>query len=940
MGRAAFLVFAGVTDYNEQMKPTQTGSLSRKAALALAAATVLGAAAWAGRLYLAVPLPDSAMDFSYPYSVIVAPDGSAVVSDLGERRLVGLDAEGRLRFAVRGERRRGGFYSGRLLGYDAAGNFYLDDTVYDLATNNTAARRIVRFSPSGTFRGVVGEYRFEGDAMSDWMSHPMFGQVRDGNAYWFKNDGEGLAHLLVMGLEGVVEGQDTPIRGADLASTVSAAVTGPGEAFFLMSDGRIDRWAKDGGYGSWLPPGEGGTGIRFPTKLAAAEDALFAVDSKSRILRIPFAAADRAPGPVAAYFDGSARLDPVMFQTLGVGTDGSVALCDEREGAILLLKGGSIIRRIERAEFGFSFRVLHSLVWLCAFLASFFALAATVLFYAGLLGRRSPLVVKQLFIMLPIITAMVAAVALYVYGSLSGSLGGQVRDRLLHLAHMGAGRVPAERLEAIPFGEVGFRELLDSPDYAAVVSVLDELVNLNEDSWDSTIFPYVYARFGTTWWILGSFEYVEPYPYAKKEFEEVLRTGESRYFRYSDVYGAWLSALAPVKDGTGRPVAILEASMSADILDEVARGFMGRAALGGGGILAVFLAMLGAFTYYLLNSVKKLQKGVEKVSTGDYEIHVAITSKDELEDLGNAFNGMSAEIKNSVMRLAAFGAANARFVPRGFIERLGRKNITEVRLGDQVLTEMTVLFSDIREFTAVSERMGPVDTISMLNEYLSRIGPVVREHGGFIDKYIGDAIMALFPEGSAGAVAAILEMMDALDQYRQVLSGRGKEVIDAGFAIHTGPVMLGIIGEEERYDGTVISDTVNLASRLESLTKYYGVRALLSDSSVRGLNGKELPVRFLDEVRVKGKSRSVRLYELVSRNDPLRAGKLGSATRYGEAFAAYARGDFDAAAKGFSGILEDVPGDPATRLLLDRSLRYVKEGAPAEWTGVTVFHEK
>jgi two-component system sensor histidine kinase ChiS len=254
--------------------------------------------------------------------------------------------------------------------------------------------------------------------------------------------------------------------------------------------------------------------------------------------------------------------------------------------------------------------------------------------------------------------------------------------------------------------------------------------------------------------------------------------------------------------------------------------------------------------------------------------------------------------------------------------------------------DMTVMFSDIRDFTTISERIGPTETIALLNDYLSRMGPLIRAQNGFIDKYIGDAIMALFPERVEDAVAAILDMMDALDVFRIEMAKQGKDVTDSGFAIHTGSLMLGIIGEAERYEGTVIADTVNLAARLESLTKYYGVRALLSGVSVRRLASRRQPLRFLDAVQVKGKTQAVLLYELVGRGDPLRDVKLGQAATYKAAYRHYAKAEFEQAVTVFERYLAATPGDRPAQILLERSQRYLTSGAPDNWQGITIFHDK
>ncbi|TAF33592.1 MAG: response regulator, partial [Oscillatoriales cyanobacterium] len=173
--------------------------------------------------------------------------------------------------------------------------------------------------------------------------------------------------------------------------------------------------------------------------------------------------------------------------------------------------------------------------------------------------------------------------------------------------------------------------------------------------------------------------------------------------------------------------------------------------------------------------------------------------------------------------------ATSRFVPNEFLGFLGCESIVDIKLGDAVQLEMSVLFSDIREFTTLSEQMTPEDNFKFINSYLSHMEPLIVENRGFIDKYIGDAIMALFSEGADDAVRAGIAMLHALVEYNQERASAGYIPIKIGVGINTGSLMLGIVGGPSRMDGTVISDAVNLASRIESLTKKYGVSLLITD---------------------------------------------------------------------------------------------------------------
>jgi two-component system sensor histidine kinase ChiS len=199
---------------------------------------------------------------------------------------------------------------------------------------------------------------------------------------------------------------------------------------------------------------------------------------------------------------------------------------------------------------------------------------------------------------------------------------------------------------------------------------------------------------------------------------------------------------------------------------------------------------------------------------------------------------------------------------------LGRDSILDVELGDQVLKRMTMLFADIREFTAISERLTPKESFDFLNGCLRRVGPIVRHHHGFIDKSIGDAVMALFPASAADAVRAALASSARLAIQREVAAyNRERGTKDAGplrIGIHTGELMLGTVGEEERMESTVISDAVNRADREEDLTKTFGCSIARTADTLEALPASMVvTVRWLGDLQVRGKSLPVKVLELI-----------------------------------------------------------------------------
>lgn len=262
----------------------------------------------------------------------------------------------------------------------------------------------------------------------------------------------------------------------------------------------------------------------------------------------------------------------------------------------------------------------------------------------------------------------------------------------------------------------------------------------------------------------------------------------------------------------------------------------------------------------------------------------------------------------------------ARFVPKDFLANLGKDSILDVRLGDQIQKEMAVLFSDIRSFTTLSEQMTPAENFNFINSYLSRMSPIIQRHNGFIDKFIGDAIMALFQRNVIDAVSAGVEMQRYLKEYNEHRNRQGYIPIQIGVGIHSGSLMLGTIGAEERLEGTVISDTVNLASRIESLTKVYGSRIAVSESTIEEVkkDGK-FHFRFLDRVKVKGKQKPVSVYEVFDGDEPQHQDlKLKTKESYEKGVKAFYSNSFEEAKHQFENVISIFPDDKATQLYLKR----------------------
>ena len=264
--------------------------------------------------------------------------------------------------------------------------------------------------------------------------------------------------------------------------------------------------------------------------------------------------------------------------------------------------------------------------------------------------------------------------------------------------------------------------------------------------------------------------------------------------------------------------------------------------------------------------------------------------------------------------------AYGRFVPHQFLNLLGYESIIDVNLGDQVQQEMSVLFADIRDFTTLSETMTPQENFNFINAYLSRMEPAITSNNGFIDKYIGDAIMALFSDFADDAVKAGIAMLNILTNYNEDRQRVGYIPIQIGNGINSGSLMLGTVGGKSRMDSTVISDAVNLASRIEGLTKDYSVPLLISHQTLERLrNPADYAIRIVDKVQVKGKSQYVVVYEVFDADPPeIMSAKLANLPVYTEAMLLCDRKQFREAGKLFEECLRTNPSDQVARVYLKR----------------------
>jgi len=319
--------------------------------------------------------------------------------------------------------------------------------------------------------------------------------------------------------------------------------------------------------------------------------------------------------------------------------------------------------------------------------------------------------------------------------------------------------------------------------------------------------------------------------------------------------------------------------------------------------------------------IDRLRQATKEVEKENFSHRVTVAGSDEFAALGNAFNNMMRGLQEKQAIRETLDKSVSREVAAHLLDKGSI-------LGGESL-ESSVLFADIRGFTELSERLTETQLIELLNDYFSKMNRCILSRDGVIDKFIGDAIMAIFgapiktTSHAVCALNAAMDMIAALDDFNRDAGERYGCQLRIGVGINTGRVVAGLVGSSDRMNYTVLGDQVNIASRIEGLSKYYGASLLITEATLQGLPDKEKEqqwiFRYLDRVQVKGRSTGLAIYE------PLMRSEAASiiVDRYAQAMAELMDERFDQAAEMLSALLNLYPHDRASELLLERCEGYV-----------------
>ncbi len=329
-----------------------------------------------------------------------------------------------------------------------------------------------------------------------------------------------------------------------------------------------------------------------------------------------------------------------------------------------------------------------------------------------------------------------------------------------------------------------------------------------------------------------------------------------------DPWGVWMTGYAPVYDDKGFYVATVGTDMGADLVNAELNQLYVFAAVAF--IFSILISMVVAtiLARIVTESLAVLQEATKEIGTGDFSYRVHLQTHDEFEDLADSMNKMNEGLEEKERLKTGF----AHYVSQHVLEQIVKSKGGAKLEGER--RKITVFFSDIRDFTLLAETLPAEEVVKLLNVYFKTMLDIIFKHNGLLDKLIGDGIMAEFgtplddPEQERNAVLTAIEMQEALVELREKWKQEGKPLIHIGIGIHTGEAVVGSIGSEKRMDYTAVGDTVNVASRLEHLTKEKECQIIISETTYNALKG-EFQAKSLGSITLPGRKSPINVYAIL-----------------------------------------------------------------------------
>jgi class 3 adenylate cyclase/HAMP domain-containing protein len=572
---------------------------------------------------------------------------------------------------------------------------------------------------------------------------------------------------------------------------------------------------------------------------------------------------------------------------------------------------------IASAQFSFILGIL-------ALIAAFYVL------FVKILDRFISIIIKQIITIIPFTIAGFVIVYVATFQMMIARIDQEIFRELLILVQVGVEMIDGDDVDSLRSNKDYHTET-----YKRVSQTIKDIIGDNRDEWNKSYYSALYKIMGDTEYSImnSSDEWNIFRPYGYLDISEgtpeydLINSGKifANIFNYND--GLWAYSNAPIYNSRGEFCGIFEVGI--DLISYTITNLkqIRQIALIAAVVCLCIVVIIIAIMGIIVRRLSSMARVLDAITRGNYEARVNYRARDELGVVSGGLNSMADELQHQFQQISTLNESTIRFVPIQFMQQLGVRDITKLDLGSSVQQDMTILFFDIRSFSINSEMMSAAENFSFINNILSTSGPIIRKHNGFVDKYIGDAVMAIFPV-AIDAVRAGIDIYNTLVLNRETRITIGGDGINIGIGIHTGSVMMGIIGEQERISGTVISQNVNMASRMESLTKQVKAGMLVTKDTMNQIPSakEEFAYRFIGMIKAAGINTAVGVFDMLDAlPGKIRARRLATRQVFESGIRMYHTKDYQNARKRFEKVTAADPDDVCAAYFLTETERRIKD---------------
>jgi len=814
---------------------------------------------------------------------------------------------------------------------DEAGYVYALVTDLDAYGLRVLGERIIRIAPGGQRATSLYDVDYAAEDNLFRVGRLQSLTVWEGRLYALKKEAD-TAHVLDFALDAAGPQQpETRLTVSIGEGRYLNELIGVDADRLLYTTKRGMLYASEAGGERLIYPESADPVLNFPVHIASdGADGVFFIDHHDEAVKrtsLSTGATQTWLGlaELAAYDSETAWEE---FTSIVYTADGLTVVAADQ---LLRLGGdGTILERQRGFDYPWTTVALRLFYWVLLLALAVVAVGLLRFGYIHVLRRKVSLLLKLLAVFVPMVLLSMLALFYSVYQSFSGEMKEDTFRQLQLLAGNGKYLVGQEHLV-----KLNSPRDYGSEDYAAIKTRLSEMFSQtggDRDGLYNTIYRYMD---GALYLIMdddNSLTMFQPFG-LNEDNRRVLEQGETVVGTWEDASGEWMYALGPLYNAAGEIVGIYETGKDMAFVYQNNRSIFSD-------VLTIFvivsialLIVVTLISIYLLSSIRKLRRNVNLIASGEWDVRVDINTTDEVGELGERFNMMASSINQYLGEVTKLSNSYFRFVPEQFLKVLGKTNMTQIHLGEQQNKKMAILICSMRGFDAFSSKLTTEETFGFINSFLKRFGPIIREHGGFISRYQGPGMLTMFPGDAGAAVRASIKLRHTLERYNAQRQSVGYEPIEINIAIHYGDVMLGIIGEEQRIESSVVSSHVALALELEKTAEKLGCSIVLTQEALSSMRQESLGAyRKLGALEMIGRSETIELYDLYE-GDQESMKRLKQETRalFERSILQFRSGKFYDAREGFVEVVRRNRYDLAAKLYFFESDRLYQEGASNDW---------